>query len=213
MSDATPKMMPTEPFSVPALVGRHVSLRTVMPHDYEVLRTAEGDPRLGQQWRLRGQTPSPESWNHMFWHGVLAQFLIVDSQSSDVLGLAMAYRADFQNGHAYVGAMKLDLDVFSPKVMLGLFRFIEYVFWTWPFRKLYFEAPEYNVQQFGTAIGRLLRIEARLTEHSYYGGRYWDELLLSLDRSTWNEKRRRLLAIDADSRSRRLIAGATNERA
>lgn len=183
-------------FSVPSRIGRHVLLRPVQVEDYAFLQQAEADPRLAQQWRLRGQTPSPEHWAQLLWQGVFAQFLVVERTTSLPVGLVMAYGADFQNGYAYVGATKLDLDHQTPLVMLGLFLFFEHVFWTWPFRKLYFESPEYNLPQFRHALKHLVRAEGRLGQHTYFGGRYWDELILALYRDDWEEAAPRLLAIE-----------------
>jgi RimJ/RimL family protein N-acetyltransferase len=61
--------------------------------------------------------------------------------------------------------------------------FTRYLFDVWPFRKVYFEMPEFNYRQFASASGGALRVEARLRDHDYYRGRRWDRLTLAAYRS------------------------------
>lgn len=60
--------------------------------------------------------------------------------------------------------------------------FVDYLFDVWPFRKLYFELPEFNYQQFSSVAEGPLRVEGRLVDHDYFGGRYWDRLILAVHR-------------------------------
>ena len=186
----------THVLAVPPRQGRTIFLKPIQVDDYALIQAAEMHPLIAQQWRFRGHTPSPEAWANALWSGVFAQFLVVERQTSNRLGLVMAYRHDAQNGLAHVGATSFSPDTKSPGVMLGLFMFFEYLFWTWPLRKLYFEVPEYNVSQFGSAIGRLVEIEGRFREHSFFGGKYWDEFILSLTRSKWDRIGPRLLSVE-----------------
>lgn len=176
--------------------GRNVALRPVVPADYGLLQAAQSDPLLLQQWRFRGTTPSPEQWTSALWGGILAQFIVTSLPTNEPIGLVILYRHNFQDGHAYLGAMTLDAESKNPLMMLGLCVFVEYVFWTWPFRKLFFELPEYNLRQFESAMKVLLKQEGRLEEYTFFGGRYWDEYLLSITRDRWDRKGPRLLAVE-----------------
>ncbi|HTU14214.1 MAG TPA: GNAT family protein [Solirubrobacterales bacterium] len=104
------------------------------------------------------------------------------------LGLVVAYQANFQDGYAYVAAAKFEPKQKSPLMILGIVMFINYVFSCWNFRKLYMEVPEYNLPQFSSRIDRYFTVEGTLREHIYSVGRYWDQFILSVDRSTWQER-------------------------
>jgi len=71
-------------------------------------------------------------------------------------------------------------------MMVALLLFIRYTFDNWNLRKVYFEVPEYNLSQFDSAIGRYLDQEARMVDHQFANGRYWDSLTLSLFRDKWH---------------------------
>ncbi|EFC86323.1 hypothetical protein FrEUN1fDRAFT_0593 [Parafrankia sp. EUN1f] len=40
----------------------------------------------------------------------------------------------------------------------------------------------YNYDQIASGAGRHFDVEGRLSDHSYYDGRYWDEYLLAIRR-------------------------------
>jgi RimJ/RimL family protein N-acetyltransferase len=96
------------------------------------------------------------------------------------VGLVVAYNADLRNQFAYIGS------IFSPELInsgLGIAAldvFVRYLFATYSFRKLYAEVPEFNLPALGNRIGRLLKEEGRLRGHSYYNGRWWDQLILAI---------------------------------
>lgn len=69
----------------------------------------------------------------------------------------------------------------------GAVLFIEYLFRIWPFRKLYAEIPEYNLDSLRSML-TVWTQQGRLTEHDYLNGRYWDRYILSLTRSEWEAK-------------------------
>lgn len=179
----------------PGLVGRRVHLRAVNPSDYELLRRVELSPHLLQRWRNRGATPGMTEWVRRTEEGVLAQMLVVDDRdgTEEWIGLARAYNADFQHGYGYLALTKLGVADRSTRVIEGAVLFLEHLFHTWPFRKLYLETPAYNLDQFGSGTGRLLDEEARLRDHWYYDGQHWDHVVLSIWRETWEQRRPALL--------------------
>jgi hypothetical protein len=108
--------------------------------------------------------------------------------------LVALYRADFQDGHAYLAAEKFASAKPGPLMMLGVALFVDYVFACWNFHKLYLEVAEYNVDQFESGIGRLFEVEGRLREHIWYDGRRWDQLFFAMYRDAWHRESARLLA-------------------
>lgn len=174
----------------PLLTGRRVRLRALAPSDYELLRRVELAPHLLQRWRNRGTTPSPADWMRMVDQPALAQFLVVDDRDGTEkwLGLVSVYNPDFQHGYAYLAVTKLTESDASTKTLEGTVLFLNHVFRTWPFRKLYLETPQYNLDQFASGSGRLLDEESRLRDHWYYDGQYWDHVVLSIWRERWDER-------------------------
>lgn len=180
-------------FSAPSLHGRHVYLRPVTPGDYPWLQQAELSSELAMRWRFRGSTPSPEQWTQVIWAGALAQFLVIEGRSDEPAGIVDLYRANFQQGHAALGAARFS-DGKSPVMILGIALFLRYVFACWNFRKIYMELPEYNYSQFASGLGRMFEIEGRLREHNYFDGELWDELVLAIYRDGWAKHGRLLMA-------------------
>ncbi|KAA0232739.1 MAG: N-acetyltransferase [Actinobacteria bacterium] len=83
----------------------------------------------------------------------------------------------------------------------GLALLLDHTFRTWEMRKLYAEALEYNLPQFKGAIGRLLEVEGRLRQHTWRQGRWWDRFTLTLERTTWEEYRGRVMRFVTGDRS------------
>jgi hypothetical protein len=78
-------------------------------------------------------------------------------------------------------------------MIIGFALFLNYVFSCFDFRKLYMELPEFNYDQFASGEGRYFELEARLRDHSFFGGRYWDELVLAIYQDKWQEGEGRLM--------------------
>lgn len=171
----------------PRLATARIQLQPVSVSDYDRLRQIELSENLGALWRCGGSTPSPEAWAHGLSAGVLAQFLVVRANDQVPVGIVACYKADFQHQFAYLAAAKFVRADRTTHLMEATVLFIEYLFSCWAFRKLYLEVNGYNLEQFSSGVGRLLEEEGRLSEHVYFGGRYWDQHLLSLWRDRWEE--------------------------
>lgn len=143
------------------------------------------------RYRLRGQTPSPESFHRLLWEGVTAQF-VVRSDAGAPVGLVSCFGADFRNRHAHVGVLGDPAWHGSGVLVAGAWRFIGYLFAEFDFRKLYAEVLEANFEAMRTGIGRLFEVEGRLARHEYLDGDYQDVYVLALDRRRWHEQRERL---------------------
>jgi RimJ/RimL family protein N-acetyltransferase/acyl carrier protein len=149
------------------------------------------------RYRLRGQTPSPESFHRLLWEGVVAQF-ILRSDSGAPVGLVSCFGADFRNRHAHIGVLGDPAWHGSGVLIAGAWRFVGYLFAEFDFRKLYAEVLEANFAAMRTGVGRLFEIEGRLTHHEYLGGGYQDVLVLALDRERWRAQHERLVAVRRD---------------
>lgn len=171
------------------LRNRFVILRPLTLEDYPYVRQLELTADLGPRWRFRGSTPSPEQWSAMLGQtNILAHFLVMHATTHEVLGVVCVYNPDFQHGHARFAAARFPAQRRDALFLLGVVLFLDYVFHTWNFRKLYADTPEYNLSQFRSGIGRAFTLEGVLREHSYYGGRYWDEYILAVHRDRWEQR-------------------------
>jgi len=179
-------------FSVPRLSTPQIYLRPLSSDDYRSLQSAEARPELLVRWRFRGATPSPERWLQSVWSTTLAQFLVVARSGDRPLGLVVAYKPDFELRHAYLAATQFSPERREPALIMGVALFVDYLFTCFDLRKLYMEVPEYNFAPFATGVDRFFSIEGRLRQHRFYGGEYWDELILAVHRDQWRNAAHRL---------------------
>jgi hypothetical protein len=167
------------------LSGRHFDLRPVAASDYPYLQAIESGEDLLYRWRLRGATVSPEQWARDFWAGVLVQYIIVARTANRPLGALTIYRPNFQDGHAYMSAVRFEVRQPSPIVVMAAAHLISLAFRTWPFHKIYFEVPEFNLDQFVSGSERYFTVEGRMADHFWFDGRRWDQIILAVYRESW----------------------------
>ena len=99
----------------------------------------------------------------------------------------MCYEADFRNGHAFI-ALQADPHAMQKGWVLHAGSvFLNYLFQTYPFRKIYAESPGFVVDSFRSTIGDGFVEEARLKDHEMYRGQYWDKHIFALYRSEWEK--------------------------
>ncbi len=177
-----------------ALEGARVRLRPLEPIDYAGLRRQELTAQLAFRWRHHGAHEPPEFFPNSLWAHALVHFIVEDKIQNVSIGIVSAYGADFQTGTIYIAAAKFDskLEVGS-RIVGSIGLLIDYLFQGWPLRKIYFETPEYNLQQFEGAVGWLLVEEARFREHVFLNGRYWDQVVLTLWRDNWIQNRKHVV--------------------
>jgi len=169
--------------SPPSLTGRAVSLTPLFPSDYPALYELAISEQVSYRWRFRGGIPNYEAFVQSLYVDVLSQFVVRSEPSGAAVGHVVSYGTDFQNGYSYAGAMmRADLQGTGSGIE-AFALFVRYLFATWNLRKVYLEVVEFNMPQFGSAIGRYVTEEGRLREHVYYQGRLWDQYLLALYRA------------------------------
>ena len=161
-------------------------LRPITQADYPYLYTAEAELGMRHRWRFNGGTPSPENYAAVLWAGVFAQYIVTSPSRSELIGLVTAYNIDPVHGIGYLSAAKFTDGLLSTAIFVdGFGQFIDGIFAAAPLRKLYLETPQYNIDQFGSAVGTVFTEEARLSEHRFHEDRYWDLVILSIRRAEW----------------------------
>jgi|GEM_PF-1352525 len=171
--------------STPARASR-VRLRPVNPSDYSFLYELSVSPETGWSWRYRDQQPSYETFLRSLSTEVFAQYMIMRVESNERLGLAVCYRANFRNSHAFLALQGVPTAWGRGLLIEGANLFIDGLFDNYEFRKLYAECPEFNVASFRSGLGDGFVEEGVLREHERYRGRWWDLHYFALYRSTWN---------------------------
>lgn len=167
--------------------GRRLFLRPIVPSDYERLYRFALSPALAYRWRYKGYTPSPETFAQKLWEGALSQYAVANPRDSLACGLVGLYNANFGAQHVSFQVLLMEDMAHRGLGIDASLLMLEAAFRNWPFRKVYFEVPEYNFPQFRWAL-RFFEAEGRLRENDFVDGRAWDVHIFSLSRSTFEER-------------------------
>jgi hypothetical protein len=155
----------------------------------DALYFASLEPQVAHRWRFRGRTPAPNEFrDNLFDPGVLAQFMVVQADTDDPIGLVSSYQASMVAKHCFVAFQRLRTNDDGPTgglMIEGLLIFVQYLFDHFDFHKVYFEVPEYNASLFARGPGAIVEEEGRFKDHLYYGDRTWDMLTFALYRARW----------------------------
>lgn len=162
-----------------------VRLRPLSDQDLGPLYVASTRPEQGFRWRFRGSTPSFQDFHASLFDGVLAQFMVVDSKTGSPFGLVCAYNARFEIGCVHIGFVRTFEGKGQGEVLEGMLMFIEFLFQTWPFKKIYADVPEFNAQSMFDTNSKAVRVEGRLVQHCFHDGQWWDQLTIALWREDW----------------------------
>ena len=162
------------------LEGRGVRLRPYFSGDFDFVSGLASWPSSGAPWRFRGATLSPQQLQTALWDGVHCQYVVERTANGTPLGLVGLYRFSFMNRNAFCFAVLADYAQgfgFGPVAVALLLRMSVPM---WSLRKVYFEAPEYNLGSIGGRLDRFVTEEARLHEFEYFFGRAWDLITCSM---------------------------------
>jgi RimJ/RimL family protein N-acetyltransferase len=162
--------------------SRHVRLRAVEPNDIPFLYRLATEGETAERWRYRGSTPDPQTFAAHLWEGVLAQFLVERTVDGAPIGLVCAYNANLRDGYVYGAAVCEAPSVGTGQCAEALLLLADHIFANWNFRKIYFESAAFNYAQFASGASEYFEEEARLKDHTFHRGRYWDLVVGSLTR-------------------------------
>jgi len=193
------------------LDGRWVSLRPVMPEDLGFLYKLLLEPSVGTRYRFYGATPSFEEFAHRAWESVVGQWLVVSKTSHRPVGFTVISSADHRSGTAHFSVVGTP-DTWRGAVMMDAMGvFFRYVFWAFPFRRLFAETAEDNLSQFASGSGRFFELEGCRREAIWLRGRYQDLHFLTVSRERWRDVgepfHRRLMARAGDDGGDRIDEG------
>ena len=193
--------------------------------DHAPLYRLSSDPDVTFQWRFRGTTPSYDDFLRQLYPGVLCQFVVSPHGSQEVLGLVVAYNADFRHRFCHAAVVmhpRLHRRGLGIEAFMGLAR---YVYYGWDFRMIIMETVGIAFQNFSTGeAAGYFTVEGRIRDQFYYGGRYWDGISVTHRREQFEKvmqgpvgqllapaggSRFRLRLLPRDSEAARLNRGRT----
>lgn len=169
--------------SVPRLDGVEYYLRPVVPGDYETLRMIELHPETIHTYRHYGRTPSSEAFVAGL-QGVELSFSLCRKRDHQVSGSAIAYSADYRNGHIWVSCIAAP-EHRGPGALNAFQLFLDYVFAMWPFRKIYFDVLDVNRHALASLVGYMWQTEAHFRDDVYVLGELQDRFVFAVWRETW----------------------------
>lgn len=176
-----------------SLAGSRICLAPVRPDDHQFLHWLANAEQIAYRWRYRSATPPFEVFVQHLNADVLAQFVVRDRQTNDRLGHVVAYAADLRNRTTFV-ANTVTPDVIGRQVGGEAQNvFLDFLFAAWDFRKIYVELPEFTFDRFESIVqDGGFEVEGRLRAHTYYKGRYWDQIILAVTNESWERRALRL---------------------
>jgi RimJ/RimL family protein N-acetyltransferase len=181
-------MATAEPRATPPLSTRRVRLRPLVPTDYDYLYALTTDEEVNARWRFRGTSPNPEQFAKLLWQNALVQFVVEHRESGKRIGYLSAFDANERNGWCHISVV-IDPGLSHTGWALESFAlFFNYLFETFNMRKLYGEVLEPAYADLASGAGNWFRVEGRLVDHEYFGGRFCDLVLLALHRSDWEQR-------------------------
>ncbi|MGH9082177.1 MAG: GNAT family N-acetyltransferase [Acidimicrobiales bacterium] len=184
MSDASspfPSAPPDDPGqALVSLRTRRLQLRPLRPEDHRLLYRLALDPDVTFDWRLRGTTPSFEEFQRQIHPSVLCQFAVSPIGSMELFGLVVAFSADLRNRFCHAGVVmrpELRRRGLGIEAIFGLSR---YLFTGWDFRLVLLETTGRTFAHVASMEkAGIVTVEGRIRDQYYFGGRYWDGIILT----------------------------------
>ena len=152
---------------------------------------ATRDPQAWR-WRFRAVYPSFVDFERTFYNDVAAAFIVELSDATTPVGCVTCYGMNLRDGIASLAVQIQTVHLGVGHGVVSAHQMASYVMDRWPVRKLYLEVPAYNVGQFRSLVGSVLRQEGVLSEHIFLEGTYHDLIIFSIDRVSVQGLGRRL---------------------
>lgn len=152
-------------------------LRPPTEEDLPALWQMWADQVTGPAWRGRGSVPSWQEFPAALWEGVDSQF-VVTGDDGRVAGLVCSYGWSREQQWVHLAIVGAREARGHAHVLRATVAFLWKLVQDRPIRKVIFETPSYNEWLLD---GLPIRgPHARLVDHVYARGRWWDSLLVEL---------------------------------
>jgi RimJ/RimL family protein N-acetyltransferase len=179
------------------LTFRGISLRPVLEDDLPFLFRLVADPTRSYLWRRSTPVHDEASFcqNWSSWTaGIIAAKFVVESTGRPV-GLVFDYDRTVEDGWTRATTLLQEENVGRGAGVIATALFMDWLFQTLPFRKVYHEAYGYNetVLRMWRKLG--LIEEGVLKGDRYWNGAYWNLHIFALYREVWPQVRDRVLRV------------------
>lgn len=138
------------------------------------------------RWQSSTQTIGFERFCQGLWDNVFVQFVFgATGDPASIHGLVKCELVNFRHQTGQIAIWSTSEAQGSALPMMAMATLVDFVFSTYPIRKLYAEVSEYNYGQFSSGEGNLFEVEGRLIDHELHFGETWDTFILGIDRGHW----------------------------
>jgi RimJ/RimL family protein N-acetyltransferase len=171
---------PSEAIDVDRPTSNRLTLEPVSPIHVEFLYSLTTQGNNAIRWRYGGVVPSRDEFMSNLWNGVLCQFVVSTARSRRPIGMVVAYGADLIMRRAFIGGVGLERVQRTGLMNEAFALLIQHLRRTYRIERVYLEFPEFNLSQFASGFKDHIREEARLRDHTFFNGEFWDYLTYSL---------------------------------
>lgn len=169
--------------SEPVLVGRQVQLTPVATRHYDLIY--EWASRGEIPWQWRGRAVSPEGLQETMWMDCLFHYIVESREKPRPIGLVSCYGANFHHQHCSIQAGVAERFRRRGWPFEAVALALSVVFRRYNIRRVYAQATSETFKQFASGEGAWFEVEGRLKENIYEGGRFLDNLILTITRERW----------------------------
>jgi acyl carrier protein len=173
------------------LITESIQLELLTPdnEDLDLLYRICNRPDQIMTWRYRGKTVSKDKFIADLWQETLVASVvwrkIPNKRTKYRVGFLTAYNANFRNQIVYLSVIAFPPFQNSGLVIAGIERFIDNIFYNWPFRKIYFETLDFNMGRFGSVFKYFADEEGRFKDFEFYEEEFHDLIVGSISREKW----------------------------
>jgi RimJ/RimL family protein N-acetyltransferase len=176
------------PFALPTLKGERVDLRPINPEDYPTLFQWHSQMGNLAMWWADRQLVSYEEFVDDFQRrlGSLIQVILIvevaGQECHTPVGMAYSYNTNLIDRYTHLCVyLSPEHTAHGIGPEAGVL-FVDYLFSYFGFRKVYAEIFGYNQPSIKAALSNGFAEEGRLSDHRWFGNRYWDLHILSISR-------------------------------
>jgi RimJ/RimL family protein N-acetyltransferase len=169
---------------------RHLVIDPVMPADLADIHSISVLDENWLEWIYRGTSVSPNDVGaRLYQPNVLTQVVARSPKSGQIGAHLLAYEAHRLHAKVAIVAKPAWHRTGLPAEAFAFF--MDYLFYNWPFRKLYVEmlSPQWQRQR---SLQRFFEVEGWLSEHEFYAGRYVDLVIAACTRERFDLEATRL---------------------
>ncbi len=167
-----------------ALQNEHIRLRPLLKSDYETIFEWHSDLRsLHLWWDDREILPYEafvEDFQRRLRRHIDTLFLIENKETKALIGMVYSYNTSLIDKYTYLCIYLIPEATQQGIGAVAGQMFGNYLYAQYGFRKVYAEVMAFNSPSLKICQRNGFTEEARLKEHRWFNGKYWDQIILSI---------------------------------